>query len=117
MLIVLGVNDGKAQIFSRLDKIHFGRDDAMERGFDATFFKELTSEHAVLKKAGGRLIEVFEKIGKHARNEALDCMVYALAAAKSLIGDDEAAFYQKLLHPEEKKPAVKKIRHRTLEIW
>ena len=117
MLIILGVNDGKAQVFSRLDKIHFARDDVLERGFDATFFKELTSEHAVLKKSGGRLIEVFEKIGKHARNEALDCMVYALAAAKSLIGDDEAAFYQKLLHPEEKKPAVKKIRHRTLEIW
>ena len=116
MLVVLGVNDGKAQVFSRLDKIHFGRDDELERGFDATFFKELTSEHAVLKKSGGRLIEVFEKIGRGSRNEALDCMVYALAAAKSLIGDDEATFYQKLLQPK-KKPPAKKIFQRTLEIW
>ena len=115
MLVVLGVNDGKAQVFSRLDKIHFGRDDVMERGFDATFFKELTSEHAVLKKSGGRLIEVFEKIGAHSRNEALDCTVYALAAAKSLIGDDEAGFYQQLLQPA-KKPA-RKIRQAKVDIW
>ena len=115
MLIVLGVNDGKAQVFSRLDKIHFGRDDVMERGFDATFFKELTSEHAVLKKSGGRLIEVFEKIGKHSRNEALDCMVYALAAAKSLIGDDEAGFYQQLLQPAKK--TARKIRQAKVDIW
>lgn len=115
MLVVLGVNDGKAQVFSRLDKIHFARDDVMERGFDATFFKELTSERAVLKKSGGRLIETYEKIGAHSRNEALDCLVYALAAAKSLTGDDEATFYQQLLQPE-KKPA-RKIRQAKVDIW
>ena len=115
MLVVLGVNDGKAQVFSRLDKIHFGRDDAMERGFDMTFFKEMTSEHAVLKKSGGRLIEIYEKIGRGSRNEALDCLVYALAAAKSLTGDDEATFYQQLLQPE-KKPA-RKIRQASIDIW
>lgn len=116
MLIVLGVNDGKAQVFSRLDKMHFARDDFMERNFDAAFFKELTSEQAVLKKSGGRLIEVYEKIGQHARNEALDTLVYALAAAKSLTGDDEAGFYRQLLNPEVKKPA-RKIRQANIDIW
>lgn len=117
MLIILGVNDGKAQIFSRLERMHFSRDDKLERGFDLKFFKEMTAEHAVLKKAGGRMIEIYEKIGRHSRNEALDTAVYALAAAQSLINGDEATFYLRLLNPEIKKPARKKLRQTSINLW
>lgn len=123
LLTVLGVNDGKAQVFSRLEQMHFGRDDRhMARNFDVIFFKELTAEQAVLKKSGGHLIEVYEPINKKARNEALDTSVYALAAMQSLIGtQNHADFWARqsavLKGGEIKKPAKKAVKTRTIDIW
>lgn len=123
LLTVLGVNAGKAEVFSRLEQMHFARDDRfLERNFDFIFFKELTAEQAVLKKSGGRLIEVYETIGRKVRNEALDVTVYALAAMQSLVGtSNHAEFWQRqalALRGEVKKsPAKKAIKTRTIDIW
>ena len=122
ILTVLGVNAGKAEVMSRLERMHFGRDDShLLRNFDLTFFHELTAEQAVLKRSGGRLVEVYETIGKKVRNEALDCTVYALAAMQSLIGmSKHADFWARqagAIKGEIKKPAKKAARTRTMDIW
>lgn len=123
LLTVLGVNAGKAEVFSRLEQMHFGRDDRfLERNFDFIFFKELTAEQAVLKRSGGRLVEVYETIGKKVRNEALDVTVYSLAAIQSLIGlSNHADFWTKqaaALKGEIKKaPTRKAVKTRTIDIW
>jgi len=95
----LGVDQGKALIYARLklqsgttydiDKetgeilstnhqsqpgyIHFANDAC----FDDEFFAQLTAEKLVTKKRAGREIQEWKK--ERARNEALDCTVYALA--------------------------------------
>ena len=123
LLTVLGVNDGKSQIFSRLKEMHFGKDDQfLERNFDFIFFKELTAEQAVLKRSGGQLVTVYETIGKKVRNEALDVSVYALAAMQSLVGtSNHSEFWQRqaaALKGEIKKPATRKaVRTKVLDLW
>ena len=123
LLTILGVNDGKAQVFSRLEQMHFGRDDTLSRNFDRNYFKQLCSEHRVIKRLGGQLVEVYEKINRDARNEALDTLVYALAALYSLIGNSKPdKFFQKCfdnLRGEPKKitPVKAKIKQRTIDLW
>lgn len=48
-LVIIGSNDGKSQFYSRLETIHYGKDDKIIRGFDKTFFKGLTGERLVVK--------------------------------------------------------------------
>jgi len=78
---IIGVDQGKALIHSRLrlekpgpGYIHFPVDQA----FDDEYFAQLAAEIMVKKKRGGR--QVLEWVQVRSRNEALDCMVYALAA-------------------------------------
>lgn len=119
-LVLLGVNAAKSEIFGRLERIHYGRDDGLARNFDATFFKELTSEQLVMKKSGGGFVTVYENI-KRARNEALDCSCYSLAAMVSLYGKDEKRYWTEqaaIKEPETKKTSPpKKIKTRTIDIW
>lgn len=96
----LGVDQGKTLVYARLkfdnpttyevDKssgeitathreprpgyIHFNNDAC----FDDEYFNQLTAEKLVTKKRAGREIQEWKK--ERARNEALDCFVYALAA-------------------------------------
>ena len=123
-LVILGVNDGKSQFYSRLETIHYGKDGKIIRGFDKTFFKGLTGERLVAKKVGGRLISTYEKISHDVRNEPLDCAVYALGAFLSLVGNQKPEEFFKtcaaaLNSNETKKSPVKKaaIKHRELDIW
>jgi len=54
--------------------IHFKNDAC----FDDEYFAQLTAEKLVTKKRAGRELQEWVKV--RARNEALDCIVYALAA-------------------------------------
>ena len=85
---MLGVDNGKDTIYSRLrgiDKpgpgyLHFPVDPL----FDANYFKQLTCERVATRyHKNGTPYRVWEK-PSGARNEALDCAVYALAAFYSL---------------------------------
>ena len=114
-LVLLGVNAAKSEFFASLDKIHYGRDDNLERNFDATFFKELSSEQLVMKKSGAGFVNVYENVMR-SRNEALDCSCYALAALKSLQGTDEKIYWENL-RGEPKKIPPKKISHFTLDLF
>jgi len=78
---IIGVDQGKALIHSRLrlekpgaGYIHFPVDQA----FDDEYFAQLAAEIMVKKKRGGR--QVLEWVQVRSRNEALDCLVYSLAA-------------------------------------
>ena len=102
----LGVDQGKTLIFARLKLpsgithdidqetgeiisthrtptagyIHFDND----ASFDDEYFAQLVAEKLVTKKRAGR--EIQEWVAQRARNEALDCMVYALACYR-LVND------------------------------
>lgn len=93
ILTMIGVNDGKQEIFSRLGVkeqgklfMHFPNDDEFfpRRGYDSVYFKQLLAEKRVIKKSGGVPYVAFETIGRHTRNESLDIAVYGLAAMRSL---------------------------------
>lgn len=91
-LFVLGVSSAKAQLLARLSNfdpgpafIHFTYD--KESGFTENFFKQLTSEIYVTKYERNRMVKKWEKI--YERNEALDCAVYAMAAAEVMHPDWE----------------------------
>lgn len=79
----VGVDQGKALIYSRLKLIetgpgyiHFANDPA----FDDEYFAQLAAEKLVTKVRGTRPYQ--EWIQMRPRNEALDCMVYATAAMR-----------------------------------
>ena len=90
-LQILGVNEAKQQIFSRLtltkgaQSFHFPVDSkGISRGYDAIYFKQLIAEHKVMKQKNGIIQAVWEPVTPKARNEALDLRVYNLAAFESL---------------------------------
>ncbi len=79
----LGVDQGKALIYARLKLtepgpgyIHFPREPA----FDDEYFAQLGAEKLVTKVRGTRPFQ--EWVQMRPRNEALDCLVYALAACR-----------------------------------
>ncbi len=79
----VGVDTAKDLIFARLQveefgpgHIHFARD------LDNDWFRQLTAEQKVRKQIKGQTVLYWKKI--RARNEALDCAVYASAAFSSL---------------------------------
>lgn len=79
----LGVDQGKALLYARLKLtapgpgyIHFPRDSA----FDDEYFAQLSAERLVTRFRGTRPLQ--EWVQTRARNEALDCLVYALAALR-----------------------------------
>ncbi len=117
ILTILGVDDGKNEIYNRLSvtegagRIHF------PLTFDETFFKQLTAERRIIRKSGGMLMPSWEPVAKGARNEALDCLIYSLAAAKSLMGNaDPQAFWKSFTQPAQIK-RTSKPRQRTVDIW
>lgn len=119
LLTLLGVDDGKQEIMSRLGvtdgdgQIIYPRDDEfLQRGFDQIFFKQLISEHKVIRKSRGQVYQFWEPVTEKTRNEALDVTVYALAAMKSCIGHGDAKEFWRRRHeslypsPKEKTPIV-----------
>lgn len=87
----LGVDQGKALLYARLKLpvpgpayLHFPRDPA----FDDEYFAQLAAEKLVTKIRGTRPFQ--EWVQTRPRNEALDCLLYALAALR-LSGKTPAA--------------------------
>ena len=87
----LGVDQGKALLYARLKLpvpgpayLHFPRDPS----FDDEYFAQLAAEKLVTKIKGTRPFQ--EWVQTRPRNEALDCLLYALAALR-LSGKTPAA--------------------------
>lgn len=88
----LGVDQGKSLLYARLKLakagpgyVHFPAGPAC----DEEYFAQLAAEKLVTKFRGHRPMQ--EWIATRARNEALDCLVYALAALRLLPGDLDQA--------------------------
>jgi len=85
-LFILGVDAGKALLYQRLrhntkgpNYCHFPENE--EAGYDAAYFKGLTSEKMVVRFKKGRSVIVWElKDSSYKRNEPLDLRNYAMAA-------------------------------------
>lgn len=97
-LVMLGVDDGKQQIMSRLTiekpgamYFHFPLDEdgvMVNRGYDSLYFRGLISEHRKTVKRNGQYREVWEPT-TGIRNEPLDLRNYNLACMFSLHPDWE----------------------------
>ena len=93
VVVILGVNMGKQEVFNRLGVMkpgklyfHFPLDDERlgGRGYDQVYFKQLIAEHRVVKWSGGQVRQAWEPIYHGVRNEALDLRCYNICALKSL---------------------------------
>ncbi len=87
-LWIVGSDTVKAALLTRLAKATTGSGaDANAIRFSASlprvWFEQLCAERRVVRRIGGRPQRRFERIG-HQAAEALDCVVYALAARASL---------------------------------
>jgi phage terminase large subunit GpA-like protein len=75
-LALIGVDGLKNVIFDRLQR---GRGIRFSNSLEPVYYEQLASERRVVRYVRGQPARRFERIGK-ARNEALDCLVYAFAA-------------------------------------
>lgn len=87
-LFTVGTEAAKDMIFSYLQieeegpgYCHFRED------YEDSYFKMLCAEKKITKFVSGKSKTVWVKVSANARNEVLDCTVYALAAAKILNPD------------------------------
>lgn len=90
-LILLGVNEGKQEVMTRLSietvgeqYFHFPKEDELMRGYDEVYFKGLISEHAVVKWKSGKMYKQWEPVKRGVRNEPLDLRVYNCACFLSM---------------------------------
>ena len=83
VLGIVGTDTAKGLLFSRLGLSEFGPGYIhFPRDVDDEWFRQLTAEKLMTKHIKGVPTRVWKKI--RARNEALDCAVYAFAAYASL---------------------------------
>lgn len=111
-LILVGVDAVKAQLLNRLAR---GRTIRFSADLDARFFEELTSERRVVRYVRGSPVRRFERIPGR-RAEALDCVVYGLAARQLISGSVErrAEELQSPAAPPLRQPV---IRSKWLNRW
>lgn len=140
VLTILGVDDGKQEIFARLgvenvgaQYFHFPLDDGVfgRRGYDSIYFKQLISERRITRKVSGIIVTAWEPVMEHIRNESLDLRVYNLACMKSCEAKRGAEFWAKrynLIHSVAATSKVtaksqqlptnnSQIHSRQMEIW
>jgi len=108
-LFPIGVDTVKDLLFARMriqeegpGYMHFSDE------LNDEYFKQLTAEKIVTRYQRGFKRRVFEKV--RPRNEALDCMVYALAAY-TIIGININSFADKLESDAEEQKNVEKSPH------
>jgi phage terminase large subunit GpA-like protein len=89
-LFIVGVDAIKSQIMTRLAR---GRSIRFSHTLTPSYFEMLASERRVVRMARGRPVARFER-KPGARAEALDALVYALAA-KAALALNAAAFDQR----------------------
>lgn len=81
----------------------------VHQGCDLDYAEQVTAEHKITERAGGKETLKWVKKTTHADNHYLDCEVYAAAAAdirgvRSLFLEEQAAPEQKPQPPAKPKP-------------
>jgi phage terminase large subunit GpA-like protein len=102
-LFPVGTNAAKDDVFSKLKIVeegpgycHFPN----RPEYDDAYLKQLCSEKKVMRARLGQTYYVYEKVSANARNEALDCRVYATAAKVKLNPNYEKLAARRLQHVE-----------------
>jgi len=102
-MIPVGTSAAKDVIFSNLKVvepgpgyIHF----PARPEFDEAYLKQLCAEKKVPRFRMGREVQVYEKVSANARNEALDLLVYAIAARVKYNPNYERLAGRRLTHAE-----------------
>lgn len=100
-LYSLGVDSGKATIMKNLEVqesgpgyCHFPK--GFDKGYNRDYFSGLLSERPVSITTKGVTKMQWKKISEHARNEPLDCFVYALAGFK-ILNPDTFAYEKRMI--------------------
>lgn len=130
-LVILGVDDGKEMVLSRLSikepgpkYFHFPLDEeGRRRGYDNLYFKGIISEHKKRVKRNGIYREIWEPT-QGVRNEPLDLRVYNLACMLSLpegwMEKSRQALAGNMPHAVEK-PATRSVKtaraRKRVDIW
>lgn len=111
-LFLLGVDDGKTTLMTRLKFPepgpgfwHFPRG---HQYVTVEYFKQLTAERRIKKKRAGR--PYYEWKLMRPRNEALDCSLYSLAAYRMLPQAMVQNAKESVLFPDQQKSAKRKVR-------
>jgi hypothetical protein len=73
-LWLIGVDGIKTELASRLKD---GRGIHFSNTLSSAYFDQLSSEHQVVVKRHGQLVDQWERVSHSRRNEAWDCLVYA----------------------------------------
>lgn len=133
-LVILGVDDGKEMVLSRLSiaepgpkYFHFPLDEEgiAQRGYDTLYFKGIISEHRKKIKKNGIFREIWEPT-QGVRNEPLDLRVYNLACMKSLPqgwAEQSRQMMQGIKKPIESgkrtdgKESISRAKRRRVNIW
>lgn len=110
-LMLVGVDTIKASLLNRLAR---GQSIRFSNTLEPVWFEQLASERRVTRYARGQPVRRFER-KPGAQAEALDCVVYALAAAAGLnkLWDAREAELAAGAEPATKRPAV--VRSRWLD--
>jgi phage terminase large subunit GpA-like protein len=90
-LFIVGPDVLKTTIFNRLAR---GRTIRFSHTLEASYFEQLCGERRIVRMARGKPVARFERKPGVRKVEALDCMVYALAA-KAALSLNAAAFDQR----------------------
>lgn len=125
VLYIIGVDAGKDDISDRLQIeepgpgfCHFPSDP--ESGYDARYFKGLTSEVRIEKKVGGVYTRTWQKKSSHSRNEPLDLFNYNYAALV-ILNPDYDKLEEKIKQGKDYTiPAVKQRKRESVQglaIW
>lgn len=107
LLIILGVNDGKARVMSNLQVQEFGANYChfpIGRGYEKNYFLGLTAEKLETKVERGKAYQVWVKI--RARNEPFDLRVYNTACLELLNPNLEKEY----AHNHKKKKRRRRVR-------
>lgn len=125
-LFTIGTDVGKDTLLSRL-KVQFPDSPGYcafpmeaDRGYDKTYFEELTSEHRVTFTQGGRVVTKWKKVTDNARNEPWDIRNYNQAALEILNPNLDAMERRRLGEVEQpvtQAPAQHKRKAKSIEIW
>lgn len=95
-LWIVGVDTAKTQLFARLSR---GGSIRLSTDLPRVWHEQVASERAVLRYRRGQPVRSFERIPGR-RAEALDCLVYAVAA-RNMIRPDWDARRQELATPDQ----------------
>ena len=109
-LFLIGVDGLKAQILARLDK---GRSIRFSHSLEPAYYEQLTSERRVVRYVRGQPVRRFER-KPGMRAEALDCLVYAMAA-RNLVNPNLERRAEDLSTPGSRVAQPSVIRSKWLE--